>query len=314
MTTLTKFDASTALPAHIAKMFGETGGNEALSAGVSAGFPILSYKGKVWHLVQGDTRTLIAGPDGDPKPSIEVVILKANPNISKIYYEAGYVEGSSEKPTCYSHDGKAPALDAVVRQAATCAVCPRNQWGSRITEQGAKGKECSDSRRLAVAPVNDLDNPMLLRVPAGTLKELVTYADMLNRRRTPYQAVVTKVSFDHTVAHQKFLFTPLRFLEPEELAQVSETMSDDIVAQITGGGGTATAEFPPVREPVAQPKPVTTAPAERPKPAAPKAVEVAAAPFVLPAEEPVIRPKSALLTDADATLDNVLASLFDDEN
>src|SRR5690606_11680321 len=108
-----------------------------------------------------------------------VVIVKANPNLSKTFYKNGYEEGSAEKPTCYSHDGLKPAADAAEPQASACLACPHNVWGSRVTENGSKGKACQDYRRLCVVPSGQLDRPMLLRVPAGSLKDLVAYGDML---------------------------------------------------------------------------------------------------------------------------------------
>lgn len=223
------------LPAHIASKFGLSDVNTDLTANVgTGGFPTLSYKGKVWHVVRGGERTLVTNPDGDPRSSIEVVILKGNPHISKIYYAGGYEEGSDARPTCYSNNGESPALDSVERQSEKCATCRHNVWGSRITESGAKGKSCTDSRRLAVAPVGDLENPMLLRIPAATLKELTEYANMLNRRRAAYNAVVTKISFDHTVAYQKLQFKPLRFLTEEEADVVVDVMNRDIIGNILG--------------------------------------------------------------------------------
>jgi len=229
------------VPAHIRSMMGQVS-NSDLTAGVTSSFPILSYKGKSWHISQGGTRTLIADDQGEPRPSIEVVILKSNPHISKIFYEGGYVEGSDERPTCYSNDGITPAMDAAVKQANKCAICPRNQWGSRTTESGAKGKECSDSRRLAVAPSGEIDNPMLLRVPAATLKELMAYASMLDRRKTPYAAVVTKIGFDHSVAFPKLTFKPIRWLDPSEIATVAATIAGPLVAAITADNGESDTE------------------------------------------------------------------------
>lgn len=231
MTDLTIFE-NAQLPAHLAEAFGSDADD--LSSGVRTGYPILSYKGKTWHLVQGGARTLIANADGDPRMSLELVILKSNPAISKIYYEGGYVEGSTDKPTCYSTGGVIPEPDSEKRQAEKCAICPHNQWGSRISENGAKGKACSDTRRLAVAPAGQLDNPMLLRVPAGSLKELVAYANLLKSRKAPYQAVVTKVAFDTSVAHQKFLFSPVRFLTEAEMTNALEASKSELVAQIAG--------------------------------------------------------------------------------
>lgn len=237
MTDVTVIHDNSHLPAHIAARFGnDLGGNDDLAAGVSAGFPIISFKGKVWHIVRGGVSELVENSEGEPRASLDVVIVKANPHISKVYYPGGYTEGSNEKPVCFSHDGVVPDIGATDRQAEKCAVCPHNAWGSRITENGAKGKSCADSRRVAVVGIEALDDPMLLRIPAGSLKDLMAFADMLNKRRTPYQAIMTKIGFDHTVAHQKLVFTAKRFLTEAETDAIVEVMGSDTVSQIIGVG------------------------------------------------------------------------------
>lgn len=221
------------LPAHLQAKFGTPSVNDDLSAGVSAGYPIISYKGKTWAVSQGKDRNIIENDRGEPVWSIDVVITKANPNISKVWYEAGYEEGSDARPDCYSNDGKFPMPDSPKLQSpGGCAVCPLNQFGSKITENGAKGKACADSRRLAVAPEGDLENLMLLRTPAASLKELRSYSETLTKRGIPYQAVVTRIAFDREVAYPKLVFSPVRFLSEEEAATVIEmresTLADDI--------------------------------------------------------------------------------------
>jgi hypothetical protein len=103
MTDLTV--TNSALPAHLQTLFGGAEVNDDMTAGVSGGYPIISYRGKVWAISRGGERTIIVNEEGDPRASIEVVLIKANPNVSKIYYPAGYEEGSNDKPTCYSNDG-----------------------------------------------------------------------------------------------------------------------------------------------------------------------------------------------------------------
>ena len=265
------------VPAHLSQRFGGVEANTDLTANTSAGgFPVISYKGKVWAVVEGDDRDIILGEDGEPRRSIDVVLVKANAHVSKNFYEGGYVEGSAEKPNCYSHDGIAPAPDAQVPQSANCAVCPHNQWGSRITEAGTKAKSCADNRRMAVVPEGDLARPMLLRVPAASLRELVNYAKMLSKRNAPYQAVVTRVGFNHEMAHPQFTFKPVRWLSDEEAQQIVELMQHDLIDQIIGASDTqvgtaaepeeAIAGTPPaalVAQPKVAPAPVP-APAPRP--------------------------------------------------
>ena len=261
------------LPAHLQ---GKTKTNNLFAAAVTVGgFPVISIKGKVFHIQRGDERELVTktGTDDEPASALEVVILSVNPNKSKVFYNSGFVEGSVAKPTCYSNDGLAPASDAEEPQSKKCNVCPHNQWGSRITENGGKGKACGDSMRLCVAPAGMINDPMLLRVPAATLKTLGQYGSQLSKRGVEPQYVVTKVGFDYNVAHPALTFKAMRFVEEEELATVESTLNDeaDIIDQITGVADKPSISVEPVAEsapaPAAEPvaKPVEAKPKPAPK-------------------------------------------------
>jgi hypothetical protein len=195
---------------------------ESLGEGIRGGFGIIGYKGKVWSTKFQGNETPLMRDDGDgPRTSIEVVIVKAAPNIAKIFYEQGFVDGSTAPPDCWSTDGVKPDGGASKKQSTTCAGCPKNAWGSKVTEAGKPTKACNDSKRLAVVPLNDLANelmggPMLLRVPAASLKDLKTYGDQLQGYGFPYFAVATRISFDHTEAFPKFVFTAMRPLTDAE--------------------------------------------------------------------------------------------------
>lgn len=292
------------LPAHLQ---GAATHNDELAGGVSSGYPVLSFKGKTWSLREGGTSSIIMKPDDDDEvaTSLEVVILKANPHLSKVYYESGYTEGSDAKPSCYSHNGTTPASDADKPQSATCALCPHNAWGSRISENGSKGKACSDSRRVAVAAAGDIARPMLLRIPAATLKDLAGYAQMLTQRNAPYQAVVTKIGFDPTVAHPKLTFKAVRWLDASEYAEVQSAMETETVRQIVGVEQSAPARaVDAIAHLPTKPAHVETAQAAAPAPEKPKPAtfgkKAAPAPAdeAPAAEEP--KPKKALATKAAA--------------
>lgn len=243
---------SAKVPAIITSMFGKSADD--LVGNNAGGFPVVSIKGKVFHISRGGERTLITKPgEDDPAASIEVVVLRANPNNSKVYYPNGYVEGEKDKPTCYSNNGVAPEADAQAPQAKKCAACPHNAWGSRISESGAKGKSCSDSRRLAIATVDTPGDPMLVRVPAASLKALVEYGKILAARGIPSQAVVTKIGFDYSVAHPALTFKPVGLIgDAEQLAEIKKASTSDIVAQIVG--------MAPVEEAAADPEAEVEAP------------------------------------------------------
>lgn len=337
MTDLTVLNSQ--LPAHL-KAF-QAADNADLSGGVSGGYPIISYRGKVWAIKRGDERTIVVDNENEPVRSLKVVIVKSNQYLSKVYYPDGYVEGSNEKPTCYSNDGITPGLDAEERQAAKCAICPHNQWGSKITDNGLKGKACADVRRVAVAPVEDPTDLHLLRVPAGSLRELANYGNALLKRNVPYQAVVTRIGFDPEAAYPKMVFTPDRWLGEDEAAKVIEVMNDPMIDQIIAlTGDTVAAEAGADADPldalgappahvaqVGKAAPVEQAPPKRqarqPKAAAtPEMVEQAMAPAkstgfgggtpapktapVAPTPEPET---NVLVASADQQLDDVLAAL-----
>jgi hypothetical protein len=265
--------------------------NNDLFSGAGMTFPVLSYKGKVWHIVEGDERNLVAHPDtGDPLSSIEVVLLKANPAKSKVFYASGYVEGSSEKPDCFSNDGIVPDPQAKSKQAATCEGCPNNVWGSRISDNGNKTKACSDSKRVAVAPAGEIDNPMLLRVPPASLKDLQAYGAMLSKRGIPYNEVVTRVGFDHTVAHPQLEFKFVRFLTDEEALAAVDALKSERTGFITG-----MTAMPPRND---APKPVAPA---APAPAAPVAAQKVVSMVAPPVpQQPVAAPALPVAAPAPA--------------
>lgn len=223
---------SAALPAYLTtepkptNEFGATGG----------GFDVISIKGKVFTVKSGDEAKPIM-KDGAPAPFIDVVLVKVWPigkAYAKVYYANAYTEGSEDKPTCYSNDGVTPGINAVTPQSPTCATCKHNQWGSRITNDGKKAKQCQDSKRLAVAAPGRLNAPMLLRVPPSSLNALASYGQTLANRRVKYYGVLTRIGFDYTKAHPALTFTPIGFLDEQSVAEIEVLRESPQVLEICG--------------------------------------------------------------------------------
>jgi hypothetical protein len=242
---------------------------DSLGEGIRAGFGIIGYRGKVWHTKYQGNETIMMRDDGDgPRNSIEVVIVKASSNISKIWYENGFVEGSSAAPDCFSTDGVKPDGGANKKQASACAACPKNAWGSKVTEAGKPGKACGDSKRLAVVPLGDIDNermggPMLLRVPAASLKDLKGYGDTLQQYGFPYFAVATRIAFDVAEAYPKFVFSAIRPLTDVEARKIIGLQDGTLVGNILN-----TSVEIAQHEPVAEPAKVPASPFEQVNPSA----------------------------------------------
>lgn len=268
-----------------------------LAAGVQGGFGLMKYKGKVWSLAyRGAETALMRDPDANgvvdgPRNSIEIVILKASQHISKIFYEQGYVEGSTAAPDCFSTNGLTPDAGAAKRQSPTCAACPKNAWGSKITPAGKQGKACSDSKRAAIVPLLDIKNemfggPMLLRIPAASLQELAQFGQKMQGLGYPYYSIGIRVAFDAAEAFPKFVFSAIRPLSDAEGELVLKMREEPLVGRILAEGAENVATQ---AGPVALPSPFEQPPAQQL--AAPGAAPVVAAPVLQPvAPAPVVAP------------------------
>lgn len=281
--------------------------NDELGAGVAASYGVVGYRGKVWMIKFGGEETKLMRDDGDgPRNSIEVVIVKASPKISKIFYSTGYQEGAASPPDCWSGDGVTP--DASIAQPVNpvCATCPMNAWGSRTTDAGKPAKACADSRRMAVVPVNDIDNelvggPMLLRCPPASLKDLKAYGDLLSTYQYPYYAAATRISFDPAEAFPKFVFQAIRPLTDEEAAKIIELREDRRVSvvlhELADPASTAEAAVP-MKEVKASPFEQDLPPESKP---AAKANGSAAPKAAAPKAAPKATPKVVVNNDAPKT-------------
>lgn len=224
------------LPAELQELFDISHGDD-LSSGVSGGFSVVSIRGSKFRIKHSGEEEPVVDDNGEPIASLELVIVKAKPEVSKIFYEADYEEGDSSEPDCFSVDGIAPDPNASNKQSIGCAACPHNQWGSRITPAGKKAKRCSDNRRIAVVPLNDLKNDvyggaMLLRVPAASLSDLSMYGKKMVAKGYPYNAIATRIGFDINASYPKLTFKAMRPLTSDELTIVGEHITGDVVTSI----------------------------------------------------------------------------------
>ena len=276
MADIIAFD-KTALPSVFGAQAGED--NDELTSGVSGGFGIISFRGRVWRVKYKGETHVITGDDGEPRSSLEVVLVKASKNVSKQFYAKNYEEGDNEEPDCWSSDGVAPDPSVKSPVNSLCASCPNNAFGSKIiSDTGKKAKACSDIRRVAIVPYPDLKNemfggPMLLRVPPSGLSELAAFAAKLKANGIPYYGVVTKLSFDVDASYPKLKFTPLRAItdtaEAQTIMQLRESPEIDFIISPPTPSSTPTQ--------AARPKTAEDEPPASPQPTHPEAPAEAAA-------------------------------------
>jgi hypothetical protein len=255
------------IPAHLARLVGKTSAlSAALAGGLSgaADFPRISIKGSRFRIVEGGAETVLE----DTKLSI--IVVGANPRLSKSYYAKQWTpDAEPSSPDCFSLNGLRPHPDSTDPQHSTCAGCPMDAWGSKITPMGTKIKACADQKRLAVVASNDPSGPTyLLQITPAALKSLSAYQKELSMRGIPVEAVKTVISFDTDASFPKLTFKYGGFLDEDEYAAVEKLFDSANVLDITGER-----ETEPVAEVAPAPKPNLVA--EKPKAAAPAPAPVA---------------------------------------
>lgn len=237
MNQVIPFDTATKLPAHL--MAAGAAGlslNDAAEEFASVKFPVISIKGSRFHVSRDGEKTLIMRPKtaatdpDEPATYIDTVIL--NIQKAKTFYAEGYVEGSDGKPDCFSNDGITPDASVEAKQCSTCSLCPKNAWGSGTNDKGeaTKGKACSDVQRLAV----NINDPMMLRVPPASLKNLAEMSKQLSKKGVPLNGVVTRISFDPTASSPVMVFKPVGYVSADDFAKAQALMNDDLVLAIVG--------------------------------------------------------------------------------
>lgn len=285
------FDANqSAISTRFAGMVDDIGGD--LSGGVSGSYAILGIKGSRFALkYQGTTTPITNAETGDPVGSFEAVLVKSNPFLTKQFYESGYTEGDSAAPDCFSINGKEPDPSSPKLQHTNCAACPQNAFTKINEKTGKKTKACQDNRKMAVLPADDLVNelfggPMLLRIPAASLKDLAMFGDTLKARGFSYNSVRVRIGFDLTVSYPKLVFKAIRPLSDEEADQVLEWYHSDNVNKML-------ADFQDITVPVVEAPAAQDDVFEEPQAAK-------AAPVAKPLP-PVVKPTQALVAKTQAT-------------
>lgn len=225
--------ANIKLPAHLADRLSKPSSlGSALSSGISDGvsIPRISIKGSRFRINDNGAETVL------PDHTLEIIIVGANPNLSKTWYKKAWTPDSEPaSPDCSSLDGIRPSADSAEPQNDLCASCPQNQWGSKVTPQGQRIKACADQKRLAVVAANDPSGPVyLLQVTPAALRGLNQYQKDLSVRGIPAEVVKTKVSFDTKASFPKLEFTFGGFLTPEQQEIVDGLFGSSQVHEVTG--------------------------------------------------------------------------------
>lgn len=304
------------IPTHLATRVGSPSAlAQSLTGGLSSGggesFPRISIKGARFRIIDGDTETVL------DSTSLEVVIVGANPRLSKTWYAKQWTPDSEPSaPECFSLDGIGPDPQSTNPQNDLCASCPQNAWGSKVTPQGQQIKACADQKRLAVVAADDANGPIyLLQVTPAALKGLNQYQKELSVRGIPPEIVKTKVSFDTDASFPKLKFSFGGFLDEETQGVVDELFGSDKVKDITGEIPRTPVSVPKIAAPTKvsvkavepKPEPVVEEPPPPPAPSTKRGFGAAKVEVKPKAAAPKAAPAPAPTASASSLADEIAA-------
>ncbi|NCX55881.1 MAG: hypothetical protein EBW87_01590 [Burkholderiaceae bacterium] len=281
----------------------------------------ISIKGGVFRLVAGGKE--VASIDDR---HLDVVIVRAAPKVSRIFYAGSYDADKIVRPDCWSNDGEKPDPSIKDPQHRTCMGCPQNEAGSGM----GNSRACRFQQRLAVVLANNMDGDVLqLTLPAtsvfgkedGDKRPLQAFARFLAAQNPPVnpEQIVTRMKFDTKAESPKLFFAPVRWLTDDEYPTVvsqgdSEDAKKAIVMTVAQADGVkaAPALAIPGKSPVAK-APVVEDEEEAPAPKAAKAPKTK--PAADEDDEPEVRkeaPKATAVPAKKSKLADIVSD-WDDE-
>lgn len=190
--------------------------------GGAGGGKRISIKGGVFRLMSAGKE--VAAID---ERFLDVVIVKAAPKVSRIFYAAKYDAETAAQPDCWSPDGDKPDAKSANKQSATCESCPQNIAGSG----NGQSRACRYQQRLAVVLANNIEGDVMqLALPAtsifgkeeGENRPLQAYARWLVAQSVDPSMVVTRMKFDTKAEAPKIHFKAMRWLTDDEFTQAGD--------------------------------------------------------------------------------------------
>jgi len=218
----------TQVPAHIAARIAlrqNTGQRSAIAAAVvgdgGLGGPRISIKSGRYRLVEDGVETVVG-------ITLDVIIVGANPRVSKVFYAGAYDPNAVDaRPACFSHDGIKPDASIVQPVSSNCTSCMHNVLGSKMLPSGAKSKMCADQRHLAVVPAQDPSKVYNITVPVSGMTAMRNYIKELENFGVVPEEAVTELGFDPSASFPKMTFTHKGYVPEKAVARVDALANSD---------------------------------------------------------------------------------------
>ena len=218
------------VPDHIAERIrqrNESGKKSAVAgaivgnSGEGSSIPRISIRSSRYRLVESGVETVVG-------TTLDVVIVGANPRVSKVFYGRAY-DGENTAPDCFSTDGVKPHASVENPVCASCAGCPNNELGSKILPSGSKSKLCADQRHLAVVAAADPSKVYSLTIPVSAMRGLREYFKELGNYGLTPEEVVTELGFDDEASYPRIQFKHKGYVPETKLDALERLTEHDSV-------------------------------------------------------------------------------------
>lgn len=275
------------------------GATAAMTAGLSLPQPPrISINNSVFTLIDRAGNEMMCNLI-DPQVGryLDVIIVDANANKSKIFYEGAYNPQSSDPPLCWSDNGVAPSTAAITPQSPTCASCQWNVIGSETSALSGKPiKACQDRKKLACfvvgLPMTDLYQ---FQVTPASLKHLAAYGKWVSGH--PNSTNTGPADVSDLITRLYFLpgqqgvvgYSAVGPIDQEANKCIDYVFSQGKTAEITGSDDQPISGLLPAPQPtpaLAAPQQQWAQPAALPPPQQPAAQQWAPPPAQTPQAQP----------------------------
>lgn len=215
--------------------------------------------------IQGNSFTFIdaAGNEYQPVLTFDATIVDVSDSMNKRYFDKPYVPGQDigEPPACWSANGIGPSREAMRPQASTCAECPHNERGSKISAlSGAAIKACRDERWIAVL-VPQMPNMIFqLVITPGSFKNWKAYTETFRNYGVELSFGLTRFSFKPKV-NGELLFEHVGWIDEPTVAAVEASIRENKTDVIVGRNDVARGMLPAPAVQATLPPPNTFQPA-----------------------------------------------------